>query len=174
MAQSAPHKPSSGADTRPGGRWLFAALALMAGGLLLGLGQQTQPGFGNGDWWNEPRNGPMVSLSLLFVFSALAAVFAAPRRHTLRDRDTALALALSAGFLVAVWLIGILGYGLSVLCFTAFAGMLAGFRGRRLAWLSLGLTLAMVLLFREALGLWFPRAWLYRQADWLSVIGQYL
>jgi len=175
MAQSSSRDTTTpGADARPGGRGVFTLLALAAGALLLLLGQQTQPGFDGGGWWNEPRNGPMVSLSLLFLFSGLAAVFAGPRRHTPRDRETVLALALSAGFLGAVWLIGILGYGLSVLCFTAFAGVLAGFRGRRLALVSLGLTLAMVLIFREALGLWFPRAWLFRQADWLAVIGRYL
>lgn len=177
MATNAPKSdasPDPGADTRPGGRGMFALLALASGGLLLMLGRETHPGVGGHDWWNEPRNGPMVALSLLFVFSALAAVFAAPGRHDPRDRETIFALALSAGFLGAVWLIGILGYALSVLCFTAFAGLLAGFRGRRLALVSLGLTVAMVLIFREMLGLWFPRAWLFQQADWLSTIGRHL
>lgn len=161
-------------EPRPAGRWLFAGLALVAGVLLLMIGRQTQPGFGNTGWWNEPRNGPLVALSLLFVFSTLAAIFAGPARYDRMDRESVLALVLSAGFLGAVWLIGILGYGLSVLCFTVFAAFLAGFRGRRLAWVSLGLTLAMVLLFREALGLWFPRAWLFQQAPWLTAIGRYL
>ena len=174
MVESANHKAPPDADARPGGRWLFGGLAVAAGVLLGLLGQQTSPGIGGSDWWNEPRNGPMIALSVLFVFSTLATLFANPARGEARRRETVLALALSTGFLAAVWLIGILGCMLSVLAFTAFAGLLAGFRGWRLTLISLGLTLAMVLIFREALSLWFPRAWLFRQADWLSLIGRYL
>jgi hypothetical protein len=159
---------------RPGGRLLFAVLAVLSGILLILIGSQTEPGFDGGGWWNEPRNAPALALGMLFVFSTLAAVFAVPVKQIGSFRAIAFSLGLAAAFLVAIWLIRIIGYGPSVLVFALFCGVLAGFRGRRLVFLAGGLSATMLVVFRYALGLWFPKAWLFGLTPMLEIIGRYL
>lgn len=161
-------------DATPDGRGLFALMTVGSAVLLMLLGSQTEPGFDGGDWWNEPRNGPLVSLVILFVCSLLAAVFSAPFPRKDLLRETGISLGLSVAFLCAVWLIPQIGYGLSVLIFATVCGVIAGYRGRNLLLISLGMTALMLIIFRYVLGLWFPRAALYELAPWLEVIGAYL
>ncbi len=162
------------AGGRPGGRMLFAALAIGSAVLLILVGSQTEPGAEDGGWWNEPRNGPIFALSLMFVFSVLAAIFAASAEKPAAKRLTVIALLLSAGFLASIWLMGLIGYGLSVLAFCAFCAAIAGFRGRRLAAVAGGLALTMLVLFRFVLGLWFPKAALFKLTPWLETLGSFL
>ena len=178
MTTGSPQKdndsPLAAAEVRPGGRVLFALLTVAAGGLLLMQGTQTQPGFEGGDWWNEPVNAPAFSLTLLFVCSLLAAIFASPTDQGALRKDATIAVILSAAFLGAIWCIPIIGYGLSVLVFATIGGLVAGYRGRVLLLVALGLTALMLLTFRYVLGLWFPRAELFKLTPWLEAIGAYI
>lgn len=161
-------------ETRPGGRVLFALLTVCSAVFLILIGNQTEPGFEGGDWWNEPLNAPSLALVLIFVTSLLATIFAAPNLPNGQIGDVGVAVILSVVFLAAIWMIPIVGYGLSVLLFSAVAGWIARFRGRKLVWISLGMTALMLITFRYALGLWFPRAELFKLTPWLETAGSYL
>lgn len=165
---------SLASETKPGGRILFAALTVLSAGLLLINGAQTEPGFDGDGWWNAPRNAPLFSLGLLFVCSLFASITAAPGKVAGLLNETLVALVLSAAFLSAIWLIPQIGYGLSVLIFAAICGLIAGYRGRRLLGVSVGMAILMLAIFRYALGLWFPRAALFKLTPWLEVIGGYI
>lgn len=159
---------------RPSGRSLFILLAVAAALLLLALEGQTEPGSIPGAWWNEPGNAPAFSLSLTLIFSVLAAITAiAPARRS-GFRGEIFLIVLSAAFLAAVWSISTIGYGLAVLLFSGFCAVLAGYGGKRLVLVSLGISLGMVLLFRVILGLWFPTAELYKAIPWLTPLGRFL
>ncbi|WP_432697871.1 tripartite tricarboxylate transporter TctB family protein [Marinobacterium sp. YM272] len=161
-------------EGKPGGRLMFSLLALVSGLLLLAIGSQTEPGMAGGGWWNEPRNAPLLSLSILFVFSLLSAISAAPSAQRNGGRETFISILMTSAFLGAVWLIPFIGYGLSVLLFCLIAAISAGFKGRQLALVVIGLTLFMLIMFRYILGLWFPAAQLFDLIPGLGFLGGYL
>ena len=163
-----------------GGRAFLAGLTLLAVVLLAMIGWQTQPGTTGqtamaGGWWAEPALAPAVALTLT-ILSAGAAFFAA-RRDTIEISETLRVysqIALIAGCMIGAGLLmKTLGFALSILFFATAAGIVGGFRGRKLAAISLGATIAMVLVFRVGFKIWFPRPALFKWIDlpvWLQGI----
>ena len=163
-----------------GGKPIFVGLAVIGAALLALLGSQTTPGeagsLTDGGWWSEPALAPAVSLSIL-VLGAVSAYFVAARKE---DRATGWGIAygraafLSVWLLVAVWLIKIIGFGLSILVFTGLVGYLARFRGWKLVAVAVVAMVSMVLIFRVGFSVWFPRALIFEYLPWSSVLGRYL
>lgn len=148
-------------------------LAVIAAALLATIQLHTEPGFENGGWWNEPALGPAFSLTLLAIFSFLAARNYEP--HVDENLHFhIMPLLIAAGFLLAVWLIPWIGYALATFLLCLLAATIAGFRGR-MFWLScVGVSAAMVVLFRIMLGIWFPAAKLFKLHPVLEMMGRYL
>lgn len=161
-------------EGKPVGRALFILLSVISGVLLSLIGSQTEPGFDGGGWWNEPRNAPLLSLSILFVFSAISVFKTGSVESQEGDRGTLVCGVMTAAFLAAVWAIPVIGYGFSVLGFCLFAGLVAGFKGRQLVFVAFGLSIFMLVMFRYVLGLWFPKAQLFDLLPGLGFLGNYL
>ena len=155
-----------------GGRWLLAGICVAAAALLAMLPWQTSPGsMGqtamDGGWWAEPAVAPGVTLGLTVVASAVA--FLAARREPLKPRRTlrlyGQILLIAACMVGAVMLMRVLGFALSILVFATAAAVVGGFRGRKLVAVALGVTVAMVLMFRVGFSIWFPRPQLFKWVD---------
>lgn len=161
-----------------GGRYFLGALCLIAVGMLAIVGWQTQPGeLGqtamSGGWWAEPSLAPTIALIVTIVSAALA-FFAAKREpfdlgETIRTYGQ---IALVAGsMVVAIILMRLFGFAISILLFATVAAVIGGFRGRRLVTIVVGATVAMVLIFRVGFKIWFPRPELFKWFDfpiWLQ------
>ncbi len=156
-------------DEPVGGRWLLAGVCVAAMALLAMLPWQTTPGsMGqtamDGGWWAEPAVAPGVALGLTVVASSVA--FLVARRDPLRPRRTlrlyGQILLIAACMVGAVMLMRVLGFALSILGFAATVAVIGGFRGRKLAIVALGVTVAMVLMFRVGFSIWFPRPLLFK------------
>ena len=168
------------AEEPTGGRIFLAGLFAVALGLLAIIRWQTVPGETGqtameGGWWAEPALAPAVAL-VMTILAAGAAFFAA-RREVLDFGEIARTygqIALIAGTMIGtVLLMKVLGFALSILIFATIAAIIGGFRGWKLALISILATLAMVLVFRVGFKIWFPRPDLFKWLDvpiWLQGI----
>jgi len=157
------------AESQSPGRLIVAVFFLLfgAGGLAL-LPAYTGTSPGDEGWFTQPWLMPAMTLTLL-TGAALV--------HTLRmwrDRRTAstgrlvgeLWMWLRAGevffwYVRYIWLLGVVGYGLSTFIFIAGLGVRVGLRQPRWILAALVVTIAMTLLFRLGLKIWVPAADLY-------------
>ena len=155
-----------------GGRRLLAGICIAALGLLAILPWQTRPGHlgqtaMDGGWWAEPAVAPGVALGLTILASAVA--FLAARREPIKFSETlgtyGRILLIAACMVGAVLLMRILGFALSILIFATIVTFIGGFRGVALAAISLGTTVAMVVVFRIGFSIWFPRPLLFKWID---------
>ena len=64
-------------------------------------------------------------------------------------------------YVAYIWLLGVVGYGISTFLFVAGLGFRVGLRRPKWLLAALGATLAMTLLFRLGLEIWVPPAVLY-------------
>ena len=159
-------------DEPTGGRRLLAGICIAAIALLAMLPWQTRPGslgqtVMDGGWWAEPALAPAVALGLTIIASAVA--FLAAKRDTLNLGESLRVygqiLLIAACMIVAVVLMRILGFALSILVFATIVAAIGGFRGLRLAFIALGTTIALVLIFRVGFAIWFPRPLLFKWID---------
>jgi len=157
------------AESQSPGRLIVAVFFLLfgAGGLAL-LPAFTGTSPGDEGWFTQPWLMPALTLTLLTVAALI---------HTLRlwrDRGPVSAAGLAgelwmwlrAGefffwYVLYIWLLGVLGYGLSTFVFIAGLGFRVGLRQPRWIFAALAVTVAMTLLFRLALEIWVPAADLY-------------
>ena len=167
---SAFHDETSESQTP--GRLIVAVFFLLFGALGLVL-LPTFTGTSPGDegWFTQPWLMPTLTLTLLTVASLV---------HTLRlwrDRQSVTARSESTlprevwmwlrasefftWYVLYIWLLGVLGYGLSTFVFIAGLGFRVGLREPRWFLAALGMTIAMTLLFRFGLKIWVPAADLY-------------
>ncbi|MDB3891602.1 tripartite tricarboxylate transporter TctB family protein [Alphaproteobacteria bacterium] len=165
-------------EDRHGGKYLLGGMAVAAAVLLALHSQQTVDGAtvsGDADvgWWAEPGLSPAVFLILTFLASTVA--FFAAKREAI-DWKGALSeygrVALLSGCMIGtVFLLKIVGFGLSILVFAAVVAFIAGFRGGRLIAIAFAASLSMVLIFRVGFSVWFPRPELFKLIDlpfWLQ------
>jgi len=160
------------------GRVIFALIAVVMLGLLLFVKVLTQVGSEKGGWgwWNEPAFAPAVFLTLTVAFASAA--FLNSSRQTVNRakvlQDWGIVVLLCCGFLFALWLIPLIGYGLATLFLALFSARFAGFRGRSLLYLALGVSATMVVLFRLVLEIWFPLAKIFKLFPMFEPIGRFL
>lgn len=158
-------------ESQSPGRLVVAIFFLLfgAGGLAL-LPTFTGTSPGDEGWFTQPWLMPSLALTLLTVAALI---------HTLRlwrDRKPTSAncaglpgelwMWLRAGefflwYVLYIWLLGVLGYGLSTFVFVAGLGLRMGLRQPRWIIAALAVTVAMTLLFRLGLKIWVPAADLY-------------
>lgn len=155
-----------------GGRYLLGAIFVIALILLTLIGDQTTPGSTgqtemSGGWWAEPAVAPAVALTLTIVAAALAAVSSRWEKVDFRGAVSVYgrAFGVAGSMIVAVMLMKVLGFALSILIFAFCVTFMAGFRGVRLAIIPIGTTIAMVLIFRVGFAIWFPRPMLFKWID---------
>lgn len=163
-----------------GGRVLLGGLCVASLTLLAMIGQQTVRGSmgeaaRSGGWWSEPALAPGVALVITLVASGIA--FLRAKREQINWRDgvrTYGQIAIIAGcMLAAVGLMKALGFALSVLIFATVVAWIGGYRRSKLLAISVGTTVAMVLIFRVGFAIWFPRPALFKWIDfpfWLQAI----
>ena len=81
-------------------------------------------------------------------------------------------VALLSGCMIGtVFLLKIIGFALSILVFAGVVAFIAGFRGGRLAAITVAASVSMVLIFRVGFSVWFPRPELFKLIDlpfWLQ------
>lgn len=143
---------------------ILVGLAALSLGLLLAIGSQTEPGPVGGGWWNAPALAPAIALLISFAAAALGALTSRDGCWIQRGagRVWRRAFALSVTFILSLWSISYVGYGLATLLLATGTGFIAGYRNMRLAVISLGISLTMILIFRVILGVWFPQAELFK------------
>ena len=129
----------------------------------------------SGGWWAEPPLAPAVALVLTIIASALG--FLVTQRDKIsfsKSFSVYGRVLLVAGCMIgAVQMMTVLGFALSILVFAIVVAAIAGFRGMRLALISLSTTIAIVLIFRVGFVIWFPRPMLFKWIDlsiWLQGI----
>jgi len=159
------------AESQSPGRLIVAFFFLLfgAGGLAL-LPAYTGTSPGDEGWFTQPWLMPGMTLTLLTVAALIHTL------RLLRDRRQASAgtasltgelwMWLRAGefffwYVLYIWLLGVLGYGLSTFVFVAGLGFRMGLRQPRWILAALAVTIAMTLLFRLGLKIWVPAADLY-------------
>lgn len=159
------------AESQSPGRLIVAVFFLLFGAVGLALlPAHTGTSPGDEGWFTQPWLMPGLTLTLLTVAALI---------HTLRlwrDRrhapagNTGLAgelwMWLRAGefffwYVLYIWLLGVLGYGLSTFVFIAGLGIRVGLRRPRWILAAFVVTIAMTLLFRLGLKIWVPAADLY-------------
>ena len=159
-------------DSAPG-RMILALFFLVfgAGGLAL-MPFQTRTSPGDEGWFTQPWLMPLLTLTLLTAISLIYTV------RLWRDREN-FRINLAGGAMVGelwmwlrsaefffwyvayIWLLGVVGYGISTFLFVAGLGFRVGLRRPKWLLAALGATLAMTLLFRLGLEIWVPPAALY-------------
>ena len=107
-----------------GGRYLLGAIFVIALILLTLIGDQTTPGSTgqtemSGGWWAEPAVAPAVALTLTIVAAALAAVSSRWEKVDFRGAVSVYgrAFGVAGSMIVAVMLMKVLGFALSILIF---------------------------------------------------------
>lgn len=158
-------------ESQSPGRLVVAVFFLLfgAGGLAL-LPDFTRTSPGDEGWFTQPWLMPALALTLLTV-AALIHTLRLWRAHQPASAGNAglggelwMWLRASEFFLwyvLYIWMLGVLGYGLSTFVFIAGLGFRAGLRQPRWILAALGITIAMTLLFRLGLKIWVPAADLY-------------
>lgn len=162
------------------GRPILIGLAIISIGLLLSVGGQTQTRPEGSGWWNEPALAPTAALLLTFGSAVLGTIF--PRRREwlqpaairASTRLWLRAFVLATAFLLALWSIAYVGYGIATFLLAATVSFVAGYRGTRLWIMSVVVTLVMVLCFRVILGVWFPEAEIFKLVPLLQPLARYL
>lgn len=178
MSEGDEREESPFKEDRHGGRYLLGGMAVTAVILLALIGNQTVRGseVSGGlevGWWAEPGFMPAVFLFLTVITSA-AAFFMAKRDAIDWGQvgsDYGRVSLLSGCMVGTVFLLGIVGFALSMLVFAGVVAFIAGFRGGRLAAIALLSAVAMVLIFRVGFSVWFPRPALFKLIDmpfWLQ------
>ena len=159
-------------DSAPG-RMILALFFLVfgAGGLAL-MPFQTRLAPGDEGWFTQPWLMPLLTLALLTAVSLIYTVRIWRDRENTLASNTGKALAgelwmwlRSAEFffwyVAYIWLLGVVGYGISTFIFVADLGFRIGLRHPKWLLAALGATIAMTLLFRLGLEIWVPPAALY-------------
>ncbi|MEL7465075.1 MAG: tripartite tricarboxylate transporter TctB family protein [Pseudomonadota bacterium] len=178
MSGDEPNEEAPFKEERHGGRYLLGGMAAAAVILLSLIGSQTVRGSEvsgrlEAGWWAEPGLSPAVFLVITVITSA-AAFFAAKREVVNWDkaaRDYGRVAVLSGCMIGTVFLLGILGFALSILVFAGVVAFIAGYRGARLAMIAVLSAISMVLIFRVGFEVWFPRPELFKLIDmpfWLQ------
>ncbi|PLS21005.1 tripartite tricarboxylate transporter TctB family protein [Neptunicoccus cionae] len=178
MSGDANQEKSPFKEERHGGRHLLGGMVCTAIILLSLVGSQTVRGSEVSGrlevgWWAEPGLSPAVFL-VITVITSVAAYFVAKREvidWTQVAKDYGRVAILSGCMVITVFLIGILGFALSIFVFAGGVGFIAGYRGGRLVVIALLSSIAMVLVFRVGFSVWFPRPALFKLIDlpfWLQ------
>ena len=125
-------------------------------------------------WYLAPINWPLFSLGIAAVAGAVLAWRfirdwrTAPDANAFRANafsafgGLAFALEYSLYFCAYLFAIGWVGFGIATLVFLQFVVWRAGLRGRGWVLATLLVTIAIVVIFRLGIGLWFPLAPLFK------------
>jgi hypothetical protein len=125
-------------------------------------------------WYLAPINWPLFSLGIAAVAGAvlawrfLRAWRAAPDAGVYRTNalsafgGLAFALEYSLYFCAYLIAVGWVGFGIATLVFLQFVVWRAGLRGRSWVLATVLVTIAIVVIFRLGIGLWFPLAPLFK------------
>lgn len=158
--EAAPHDAPITAAEAKTGRRLTGALALAAAVLLVSLPWQAAVPKGTDPlaqgWWSHPAVFPGLTLVLILAFASL--LHFKLRRQAGADAAESLAVQLEFGvyFIGFIFLMGLVGFGLSVLIFSTLGLWRSGFPAKRSALYAVILTAILVVLFRLVLTIWFP------------------
>lgn len=157
---AAPHEaPVTAAEARTGRR-LTGALALTAAILLASLPWQAKVPKGTDalaqGWWSHPAVFPGLTLTLVAVFSGLLHLKLRRERGEATPQSLAVQFEFGAYFIGFIFLMGLVGFGLSVLIFSTLGLWRSGFSLTRSVAQAVVLTAILVVLFRLVLTIWFP------------------
>ena len=158
---------------KPGTGVFYAFMFIVGVGLLLLVPFATSPGPEDQGWWTQPAFMPRLSLILI----ALTATYLCFQHFIVSRRsDRAVAEGTSLGaelfewikpleffvyYIGYIYLLDLIGYFLSSLLFILVLSWRIGLRSPR--WLLTGFlfAVALIAMFRWALGVWVPQAELY-------------
>lgn len=125
-------------------------------------------------WFLAPANWPLINLGIVLIAGgALVWQFfilwrGAADRKDFWDRafwsfgGMGRALEYSLWFCLYLWSVGQIGFAISTLIFLQFTVWRSGLRGWKWMLTALLVALAIILVFRVGIGLWFPLAPLFR------------
>jgi hypothetical protein len=181
--------PAPADDIHPEAVGLFGICALLTALVLLAVmpfATQVQP-VGKA-WFLSPRNLPMAGLGLMVIGGGLALLqflrswgtatnsAALWRRARSGYADTWVSLQYSLLFGLYVWALSYVGFALSTLIFGQVCLWCAGLTGWKWTRWNAVFAIAIVILLRGVMGLWFPQAPIlsFTPAWFANSIGPYL
>jgi hypothetical protein len=151
--------PTTAAEARTGRR-LTGALALAAAVLLMSLPWQAAVPKGTDPlaqgWWSHPAVFPGVTLTLILIFASLLHLKLRRQAGEGAGQSLAVQFEFGAYFICFIFLMGLVGFGLSMLIFSTLGLWRSGFALWRSALYAAILTAILVVLFRLVLTIWFP------------------
>lgn len=151
----------------------YALMFLIGVGLLLLIPVATSPGPADQGWWTQPSFMPTLSLLLVALpatYLFFQYLLKLRKNQALRPTGQDIRAELLQWFkpveyfvyyVLYIWLLGMVGYFLSSLIFIIGLSIRVGLRSR--TWMLSGLlfAIALIAMFRWALGVWVPPAALY-------------
>jgi hypothetical protein len=159
----------------PEAEGMAATVLLCATLLLIALAPfATRPQPAGKAWYLAPINWPLFSLGMAAIAGAvlawrfLRARRAAPDAREFRANalsafgGLAFALEYSLYFCAYLFAVAWVGFGIATLAFLQFAIWRAGLRGRRWVLAAFIVGVAIIVIFRLGIGLWFPLPPLYQ------------
>ena len=158
---------------KPGTGFFYGFMFIASVGLLLLLPIATTPGPATQGWWTQPAFMPRLSLLAMALSATYLCVqhFRAPRPANANAAENVSVtnelwqwfkpFEFFVYYIGYIWLLGLIGYFLASLLFILVLSWRVGLRSAR--WLLMGLlfAIALVAMFRWALGVWVPPAELY-------------
>ncbi len=151
----------------------YALMFLFGAGFLLLIPVETSPGPTGQGWWTQPIFMPAISLLLVAIpatYLFFQYLLKLRNNQELRPTGQHIRFELLQWFkpveffvyyVLYIWLLGMVGYFLSSLIFIIGLSIRIGLRSRE--WMLAGLlfAIALIAMFRWALGVWIPPAALY-------------
>lgn len=160
MPQVAAHNAPPTAAEAQTGRWVTGALALAAALLLLVLPWEASVPKGTDPlaqgWWSHPGVFPAVTLALVLIFAGSLHVKLRKQSRQAGGQSLRLQFEFGAYFIGFIFLMDLIGFGLSVLVFSTIGLWRSGFSLRQSIVYAVTLTAILVVLFRLVLTVWFP------------------
>ncbi len=158
--EAAPHDAPITATEAQTGRRLTGALALAAAGLLLALPWQAKVPEGTAlleqGWWSHPAVFPALTLLLIVIFASAQHLKMRKLSGQAGGESLRVQYEFGAYFIGFIFLMGLVGFGLSVLIFSTIGLWRSGFSFGRSSFYAVILTAILVVLFRLVLTIWFP------------------